>query len=79
MDHTCPNTGSRKHAVFAGPILFRLPVAAEGRFERYSSIQAPEHASSPPPMNALQLSSVQRFSDGAADRSVERWAEHVSL
>jgi hypothetical protein len=34
MSETTANIGSRKHAVLAGSSLFRLPVAAEGRFER---------------------------------------------
>jgi hypothetical protein len=77
---TITNTDSRKHAVFAYPFLFRLPVAAEGRFERSDSpiqdydLQPGRHLSMF--LNRFYFSDLAA---GHQPRFGEPWAERVSL
>jgi hypothetical protein len=42
--NTVTNTGSRKHAVLLRSLLFRLPVAAEGRLKGYFANSSPKIA-----------------------------------
>jgi hypothetical protein len=48
---TATNTGSRKHAVLLRSFVFRLPIAAEGRFKGYFTNSTPKVATGTPSVN----------------------------
>jgi hypothetical protein len=72
------NTGSRKHAVFFGPLLFRLPVAAEGRFERLLRQFTSIDSNRTPMCQSFQLIKIEGFVRNYAERIVAGWGNPVS-